>query len=83
LCCMRGEFSAAEEAYTQAAHVGYTAQPGFALLRLAQGQTDAAMTSIRRLADEVRNLPGRADILCAFVPKRWFMAQPSRCPWLS
>lgn len=64
---MRGEFAAAEEAYTQATHLGYTAQPGFALLRLAQGQTDAAITSIRRLADEVRTLPGRADVLCAFV----------------
>jgi len=67
LCRMRGDFAAAERAYEQAAHCGITAQPGFARLRLAQGQTDAALVAIRRFEIEVRKLPVRAEVLAAFV----------------
>ena len=38
---LRGEFAAAEEAYRSASQWGLEPQPGLALLRLAQGRTDA------------------------------------------
>jgi DNA-binding CsgD family transcriptional regulator len=42
----RGDLAGAEEAYTLAHEVGRDPQPGLALLRLAQGRTDAASSSI-------------------------------------
>jgi DNA-binding CsgD family transcriptional regulator/tetratricopeptide (TPR) repeat protein len=42
----RGDLSGAEDAYTRAHEVGRDPQPGLALLRLAQGRTEAARTSI-------------------------------------
>ena len=42
----RGDLAGAEEAYTRAHEVGRDPQPGLALLRLAQGRTDAASSSI-------------------------------------
>src|SRR5688572_12287417 len=39
---LRGEFTAAEEAYRRANELGYGPQPGLALLRLAEGRADAA-----------------------------------------
>ena len=49
---LRGEFAEAEEAYRQAGQWGREPQPGLAMLRLAQGQVDAAAVAIRRVADE-------------------------------
>jgi tetratricopeptide (TPR) repeat protein len=46
---MRGEYSAAEEAYRKASQWGWEPQPGLALLRLAQGRTDAAAAAMRRV----------------------------------
>ena len=46
---LQGNFTAAEEAYRRASRLGYEPQPGLALLRLAQGRTDAACGSIRRV----------------------------------
>ena len=46
---LRGEFAKAEEAYHSASERGREPQPGLALLRLAQGRTDAACAAIRRL----------------------------------
>lgn len=46
---LRGEFAAAEEAYRTAHQWGLEPQPGLALLRLAQGRTDAALAAIRRV----------------------------------
>ena len=43
---LRGDLAGAEAAYTQANESGRDPQPGFALLRLAQGRIDAAMASI-------------------------------------
>jgi ATP/maltotriose-dependent transcriptional regulator MalT len=72
LCRLRGEFGAAEEAYRKASRHGRTPQPGLALLRLAQGQADAAATAIRLAMDEARSgpartrlLPGHAEIMLA------------------
>jgi DNA-binding NarL/FixJ family response regulator len=64
---VRGELTKAEDAYRQANESGYTIQPGFALLRMAQGQIDAAHAAIRRLADEVQELSSRAKVLEACV----------------
>ena len=41
--------------------------PGLARLRLAQGQTDAANATIRRMAEEDRETGARARILEAYV----------------
>ncbi len=49
---LRGAFTAAEEAYRQANQWGRNPQPGMALLRLAQGQVDAAHVAISQAADE-------------------------------
>lgn len=64
---LRGEFTEAEEAYRQASLWHRTAQPGLARLRLAQGQNAAAKMAIRRLADEVLQVPGRVEVLDAYV----------------
>jgi tetratricopeptide (TPR) repeat protein len=49
----KGDFRGAEEAFARAHELGRSAQPGLALLRLAQGKPDTALTSIRNaLADE-------------------------------
>lgn len=49
---LRGEFAEAEEAYRRANEYGRSPQPGLAQLRLAQGQIDVAVASIRRALDE-------------------------------
>ena len=49
---LRGEFGAAEEAYREASRRGREPQPGLALLRLAQGKSDAAAAAIRRALGE-------------------------------
>ncbi len=48
----RGAVAGAEEAYRQAHDAGVDPQPGLALLRLAQGQPEAALTLIRRTIEE-------------------------------
>jgi ATP/maltotriose-dependent transcriptional regulator MalT len=64
---LRGEFAEAEEAYRQASRRGRVPHPGFALLRLAQGQAAAAATAIRQAVDEAREGPTRARLLPAHV----------------
>ena len=49
---LQGEFAAAEEAYRDASRGGWEPQPGLALLRLAQGDTEAASAAIRRVMGE-------------------------------
>jgi tetratricopeptide (TPR) repeat protein len=49
---LQGRFSAAEEAYRDASRYGWEPQPGLALLRLAQGNDDAAAAAIRRALGE-------------------------------
>jgi ATP/maltotriose-dependent transcriptional regulator MalT len=67
-----GDFPAAEDAYRQASRRGLEPQPGLALLRLAQGRTDAAGAAIRRVVAEsserfrrARLLPAQVEILLA------------------
>jgi tetratricopeptide (TPR) repeat protein len=62
-----GDLDAAEDAYRAASRRGSEPQPGLALLRLAQGRTDAAAGAIRRVLDETEDPLGRARLLPAFV----------------
>lgn len=64
---LRGARAAAEAAYAEASLCGWEPQPGLALLRLAQGDLDAARAAIRRVAAEVSDPLRRAGLLPAFV----------------
>jgi DNA-binding CsgD family transcriptional regulator len=64
---LRGEFAEAENAYRQADQWGRDPQPGLAMLRLAQGQVDAAAVAIRRVADEANVPVTRSKVLAAYV----------------
>jgi ATP/maltotriose-dependent transcriptional regulator MalT len=64
---LRGEFAAAEEAYRHASHGGWEPQPGLALLRLAQGHTDAADAAIRRVLNATTDWLQRTKLLPAYV----------------
>jgi DNA-binding CsgD family transcriptional regulator len=63
----RGAFAEAEEAYRKASQLGLEPQPGWALLRLAQGSTDAAAAAIRRVVGETTAGLRRASLLPAYV----------------
>jgi DNA-binding CsgD family transcriptional regulator len=64
---LQGAFDAAEAAYREAGRRGREPQPGLALLRLAQGERDAAAAAIRRVVDETREPLARAGLLPAYV----------------
>jgi ATP/maltotriose-dependent transcriptional regulator MalT len=64
---LQGEFAAAEEAYRDASHRGCEPQPGLALLRLAEGNGDAAAAAIRRVVGETTEPLKRARLLPAYV----------------
>lgn len=64
---LRGETVAAEAAYQRAGEHGHYPQPGLALLRLAQGRVDVALSAIRGAAAEVTDRLLRARILAAYV----------------
>ncbi len=64
---LRGEFAKAEEAYRSASRLGYDPQPGLALLRMAQGRTDAACATIRRLVSATTDPLQRARLLPAHL----------------
>lgn len=64
---LRGEEEAAEAAYRSASRWGLEPQPGLALLRLAQGRLDAAVTGIRRALDSTKIPLLRAKLLVAGV----------------
>jgi len=64
---LRGEFEAAAAAYRQTSQAGGDPQPGLALLRLAQGQSDAAAAAIRRAAAATTGRLSRARVLPAYV----------------
>jgi DNA-binding CsgD family transcriptional regulator len=69
---LRGDFAAAEAAYREANRLGREPQPGLALLRLAQGDAEAAAGASRRAraetADPLRRtrlLPAQVEIMLA------------------
>ena len=64
---LRGHSAAAEHAYRSASQLGREPQPGLALLRLAQGQTDVARAAIRRVVDETEDTLGRSRLLAPCV----------------
>jgi DNA-binding CsgD family transcriptional regulator len=64
---LRGKLAAAEEAYREASRCGCEPQPGLALLRLAEGNDDAAAAAIRRVVGETTEQLKRAGLLPAYV----------------
>jgi len=64
---LRGEVASAEDAYREASRCGWEPQPGLALLRLAQGDEDAAAAAIRRVLSETTDPLRRAGMLPAYV----------------
>ncbi|HET6165454.1 MAG TPA: LuxR C-terminal-related transcriptional regulator [Marmoricola sp.] len=64
---LRGDFERAEVSYQEAGRHGYQAQPGTALMRLAQGRADVAVASIRRAVAETTEPLQRARLLTAYV----------------
>src|SRR5215467_6801694 len=64
---LRGELAMADEAYRLASQAGRNPQPGLALLRLSQGQLDAAGASIHLALQEARDRRSRVLLLCAGV----------------
>jgi DNA-binding NarL/FixJ family response regulator len=63
----QGEFVAAENAYRESSQWGHDPQPGLALLRLAEGNPDAAARVIRRVGEETTDRLRRAKVLPAQV----------------
>ena len=64
---LRGEFHKAEELYRRASQAGRNPHPGLALLRLAEGQVEAAAVAIRHELQERRTAASRAETLRAAV----------------
>ena len=63
-----GNLGAAEEAFGRARELGLEPQPGLALLRLAQGKAEPALTALRLAVDgETQNRPRLARLLAAMV----------------
>jgi DNA-binding CsgD family transcriptional regulator len=64
---LKGEFADAEEAYRRASQWGRDPQPGLALLRLAEGRTDAAAAAIRRVVSATTDPMQRTRLLPAYI----------------
>ncbi len=64
---LRGELAAADAAYLSASQWGWEPQPGLALLRLAQGRTDAAVVAIRRVVGTTPDRLQRTRVLPAYI----------------
>ncbi len=67
ICRVRGDFGAAEDAFRRAGGWGKDPQPGLALLRLAQGDTAAAASAMRRSIGETARKVKRLKLLPAYV----------------
>ena len=73
---LQGDFVAAEEAFREANRFGREPQPGLALLRLAQGDAEAAAAAVRRALGETAEPLKRARIL----PRSWWPPETTRRP---
>jgi DNA-binding CsgD family transcriptional regulator len=69
---LQGDYDSAEVAYREASRFGREPQPGLALLRLAQGDVEAAQAALRRVLGETTEpllravfLPAHAEIMLA------------------
>lgn len=60
---LRGDLTRAEESYRRASQSGRKPYPGLALLRLAQGNVEAAGAAARRMLEETREARSRARLL--------------------
>jgi ATP/maltotriose-dependent transcriptional regulator MalT len=67
---LRGELDAAADAYRDASRYGHDPVPGFALLRLAQGDLDGAVRAAKRMLDEQGAGAPRSALLAAAVEVR-------------
>jgi ATP/maltotriose-dependent transcriptional regulator MalT len=64
---LRGQLGEAEDGYRLASQWGREPQPGLALLRLAQGNVDAAEAAISRVVDEAAGNAARSRVLAPYV----------------
>ncbi|MBB1253120.1 DNA-binding response regulator [Streptomyces sp. OF3] len=64
---LRGDFAHAERCYREAVGRGHSAQPGLALLRLAQGRADDALAAVRRTLAEAEAAEDRPRLLAGSV----------------
>ncbi|MEU9854168.1 LuxR C-terminal-related transcriptional regulator [Streptomyces sp. NPDC047974] len=64
---VRGAFARSEEAFRQAGACGHRAQPGLALMWLAQGRVDAAAAAIRAALAETPDRLRRARLLAPYA----------------
>ncbi len=64
---LAGDLVAAESCFREANALGHEPQPGLALLRLAQGEPDAAAAAIRRAVGEAKQPLRRVRLLPAYV----------------
>jgi ATP/maltotriose-dependent transcriptional regulator MalT len=64
---LRGEFAQANEMYREASRYGCEPQPGISLLRLAEGEPDAAAALIRGVADSAGAGSSRPKLLGPYV----------------
>jgi ATP/maltotriose-dependent transcriptional regulator MalT len=67
LARLRGDYVAAERSYREASRYGQSPHPGLAQLRHAQGQIDAAATTIRQALNEAQDPVTRSKLLGAYV----------------
>jgi DNA-binding CsgD family transcriptional regulator/tetratricopeptide (TPR) repeat protein len=75
---LRGDFSAAEDAYRTVSRYGGEPYPGLALLRLAQGRPEAAVAAICRSLDATTDPLERARLLPAQVEIMLTAGDPAR-----
>ncbi len=64
---LTGDLVKAEEAYRQASRWGWSPQPGYALLRAAQGDPAAGKAALSRVLGESDEWVDRARVLPAFI----------------
>lgn len=64
---LTGDLQRAEAAYRQASRWGWSPQPGYALLRAAQGDAAAGRAALSRVLGESEEWVDRARVLPAFV----------------
>jgi RNA polymerase sigma factor (sigma-70 family) len=64
---LSGRFDEADESYRSASRLGFDPQPGLALMRLRQGKSQAALSSIKRTLASVRAAVRRMHLLPAAV----------------
>ena len=74
---LRGDFDAAEAAYRDASKLGREPQPGLALLRLSQGNGEAAAAAITRAIDETTEEIERTGLLPALVEIKLATGNPA------